>query len=63
VIFRDEKSLEIDEEATERQRGELRGSRDGNGASLNELFSRDEGRLIPSVSPVSEAGNRAFGMS
>jgi N-methylhydantoinase B/oxoprolinase/acetone carboxylase alpha subunit len=63
VIFRDEKSLEIDEEATERRRGELRGSRDGNGASLNELFSRDEGRLIPSVSPVSEAGNRAFGMS
>jgi hypothetical protein len=62
VIFRDERSLEIDTEATERRRAELRASHDGNG-SLNALFDRDEGRLLPSVSPVSEAGNRAFGLS
>ncbi|MDQ1551753.1 MAG: N-methylhydantoinase [Actinomycetota bacterium] len=62
VIFVDEKSLQVDEQATERRRTELRASRTGNG-SLNELFSRDAGRLIPSASPVSEAGNKAFGMS
>jgi N-methylhydantoinase B/oxoprolinase/acetone carboxylase alpha subunit len=62
VIFHDERSLEVDTEATARRRAELRASRDGNG-SLNALFDRDEGRLLPSVSPVSEAGNRAFGLS
>jgi N-methylhydantoinase B len=62
VIFSDERSLEIDTEATERRRAELRASRDGAG-SLNALFDRGEGRLLPSVSPVSEAGNRAFGLS
>jgi N-methylhydantoinase B/oxoprolinase/acetone carboxylase alpha subunit len=61
VIFRDQKSLEIDEEATERRRAELRAGRDGHG-SLNDLFSREAGRLIPSASPVSEAGNTIFGL-
>jgi N-methylhydantoinase B/oxoprolinase/acetone carboxylase alpha subunit len=61
VIFRDERSLEVDTEATGRRRAELRASRDG-GGSLNELFDRAEGRLLPSVSAVSEAGNRAFGL-
>ena len=61
VIFVDEKSLEIDEAATGKQRAEIRSSRDGR-QSLNDVFSRDEGKLIPSVSPVSAAGNKAFGM-
>jgi hypothetical protein len=61
VIFADEKTLEIDEEATARQRAELLGARDRHG-SLNDLFSREAGRLIPSRSPTSEAGNRAFGL-
>src|SRR5207248_10125012 len=34
VVFADEKSLEIDTEATERRRSELRASRDGARASL-----------------------------
>jgi N-methylhydantoinase B/oxoprolinase/acetone carboxylase alpha subunit len=63
VIFRDERSLEIDTEATERRRAELRDGRGSDGSSLNALFDRSEGRLLPSVSPVSEAGNRAFGLS
>ncbi len=63
VIFGDERSLEIDTEATERRRAELRADRNGEGSSLNALFDRNEGRLLPSVSPVSEAGNRAFGLS
>ena len=61
VIFVDEKSLEIDEAGTGKQRAEIRSSRDGR-QSLNDVFSRDEGKLIPSVSPVSAAGNKAFGM-
>jgi N-methylhydantoinase B/oxoprolinase/acetone carboxylase alpha subunit len=61
VVFRDERTLEVDVEATERRRAELRASRDG--GSLNTLFDRGEGRLLPSVSPVSEAGNRAFGLA
>jgi N-methylhydantoinase B/oxoprolinase/acetone carboxylase alpha subunit len=61
VVFRDERTLEVDVEATERRRAELRASRDG--GSLNALFDRGEGRLLPSVSPVSEAGNRAFGLA
>jgi N-methylhydantoinase B/oxoprolinase/acetone carboxylase alpha subunit len=61
VIFVDEQSLEIDEQATEQRRAELRSA--GNvGGSLNERFSRDAGRLIPSTSPTSEAGNRIFGL-
>ena len=63
VIFVDEKSLEIDADATRRRRDELRSSRTGASGSLNAIFSREKGRLIPSRSPVSEAGNRAFGMS
>jgi N-methylhydantoinase B/oxoprolinase/acetone carboxylase alpha subunit len=62
VIFVDEKTLEVDEEATERRRAELRSSSDGR-RSLNERFDREAGRLIPSRSPVSEAGNKAFGLS
>jgi N-methylhydantoinase B/oxoprolinase/acetone carboxylase alpha subunit len=62
VIFVDEKTLEVDVQATERRREELRAAHDGHG-SLNELFSREAGRLIPSRSPVSEAGNGAFGLS
>jgi N-methylhydantoinase B len=61
VIFVDEKSLEIDEAATDKRRAEIRVARSSNG-SLNEVFSRQEGRLIPSGSPVSAAGNRAFGL-
>ena len=61
VVFRDERALEVDVEATERRRAELRASRDG--GSLNALFDRGEGRLLPSVSPVSEAGNSAFGLA
>jgi N-methylhydantoinase B len=63
VIFKDTKSLEIDAEATERKRAEIRASRNGGpSGSLNDVFSRDEGKLLPSQSPTSEAGNRAFGM-
>ena len=62
VVFRDEKTLEVDADATERRRSELRASRDGNG-SLNALFDRQAGHLLPSISPVSEAGNEAFGLS
>jgi N-methylhydantoinase B len=61
VVFRDEKRLEVDAEGTERRRAELRAARDG--GSLNALFDRSEGRLLPSVSPVSEAGNKAFGLA
>jgi N-methylhydantoinase B/oxoprolinase/acetone carboxylase alpha subunit len=61
VIFVDEKTLEVDAAATERRRAEIRAARDGEG-SLNDLFSREAGRLIPSRSPTSEAGNKAFGL-
>ena len=59
VVFVDEKDLEIDVDATERRRAELRANR--NGRSLNDLFSRENG-LLPSSAPVSRAGNEAFGM-
>lgn len=65
VVFVDEKTLEIDAEATERRRTELRAERNGSGdggGSLNDLFSREAGRLIPSHSPTSDAGNKAFGL-
>jgi N-methylhydantoinase B/oxoprolinase/acetone carboxylase alpha subunit len=62
VVFVDEKTLEVDGSATERRRAELRAARDGDG-SLNDLFSREAGRLIPSRSPTSEAGNQTFGLS
>ena len=61
VIFADENTLVIDEGATEKQRAEIRSSRSGR-QSLNDVFSRDEGKLIPSKSPVSAAGNKIFGM-
>ena len=60
VVFVDEKDLEIDLDATDRRRAELRANR--NGRSLNDLFSREKG-LLPSSAPVSRAGNEAFGMS
>jgi N-methylhydantoinase B/oxoprolinase/acetone carboxylase alpha subunit len=62
VIFVDEKSLEIDAAATEARREEIRAARNGGpSGSLDELFSRDAGRLIQSHTPTSRAGNRAFG--
>ena len=64
VVFVDEKSLEVDASATEARRAEIRAARNGDGnGSLNDLFSREAGRLIPSRSPTSEAGNQAFGLS
>ena len=58
VVFRDERSLEIDAEATERLRAELRTKQDG--SSLTEYFSA---RGLPaSSSPTSVAGNREFGI-
>jgi N-methylhydantoinase B/oxoprolinase/acetone carboxylase alpha subunit len=61
VVFVDERTLEVDADATERRRAELRSARNGEG-SLNDVFSREAGRLIPSRSPTSEAGNTAFGL-
>ena len=63
VIFADERSLEIDGEATERRRAELRAARNGHEPSLNELYTREEGKLIPVDGPVSRAGNQAFGLT
>jgi hypothetical protein len=60
-VFVDENTLGVDADATEQRRAELRAARSGDG-SLNELFSREAGRLIPSRSPTSEAGNKAFGL-
>ena len=62
VVFVDERELEIDEEATKRRRDEIRASRNGDRGELESLFSRKDGKLLPSVSPTSEAGNSAFGM-
>ena len=59
VIFKDEKDLEIDEVATEARRAELAAA--SNGHSLNDLMPRDKGMLATAV-PVSDAGNKAFGM-
>jgi N-methylhydantoinase B len=56
VVFADERTLEVDEAATEARRAELRGR--PNGSSLTDYFS---GRALPpSSSPVSLAGNREF---
>ena len=58
VVFADERTLEIDEAATEARRAELRAQAGGN--SLGDYF---EGRgLVPSSSPVSAAGNTEFGI-
>jgi N-methylhydantoinase B len=61
VVFRDERSLEIDEQATEELRAKLRAQ--PNGSSLNDVFSREEGKLLPNVPPSTGAGNRVLGLS
>jgi N-methylhydantoinase B/oxoprolinase/acetone carboxylase alpha subunit len=58
VVFGDERTLEIDEAATERLREELRASRDGAG-SLTAYFAEREQKRRPN--PVSVAGDRQFG--
>jgi N-methylhydantoinase B/oxoprolinase/acetone carboxylase alpha subunit len=62
VIFVDERDLEIDEAATTARRDDIRAGRNGARDSLESMFSRSEGKLLPSKSPTSEAGNSAFGM-
>jgi hypothetical protein len=56
VVFVDERTLEIDEAATERLRGELASKRSG--SSLTEWFAGRE--LPPASAPVSVAGNAEF---
>jgi hypothetical protein len=59
VVFADERTLEIDEAATEARRAELRAA--GTVGSLGDYFAD---RPLPSVSPpTSLAGNRELGMS
>ena len=58
VVFADERTLELDPEATEALRRELRESR--RGTSLTEYFA---GPLVPSAKPVSVAGNAEFEMT
>ena len=58
VVFGDARTLEIDEAATERLRGELRASRDGAG-SLTAYFAERKQKRRPN--PVSVAGDRQFG--
>ena len=58
VVFADERTLELDEAATEARRAELREQRGS--SSLGDYFS---GRgLVPSSAPVSVAGNGEFGI-
>jgi N-methylhydantoinase B len=59
VVFRDEQTLEIDDEATAGLREELAASRNGM-KSLTEYYA--ERGLIPKNPPVSVAGNREFGI-
>src|SRR5581483_10708570 len=56
VVFTDERTLELDLEATERLRAELRAK--GTTGSLTAHFA---GALPPSSAPVSLASNEAFG--
>jgi N-methylhydantoinase B len=58
VVFADERTLELDEAATEARRAELRVQRDG--SSLGDYVAARG--LSPSSSPVSAAGNREFGL-
>jgi len=59
VVFVDERTLEIDEAATEARRAELRAG--GTAGSLGDYFS---GRpLLPVSPPTSVAGNRQLGMT
>ena len=62
MIFVDEGTLEVDEAATERRREEIRSTRGGERRTLEDLYSRSAGALLPSQSPSSVAGNREFGM-
>src|SRR5436305_2289685 len=57
VVFADERTLEIDAQATEARRAEIRGRQEA--SSLTEYF-RD--RLVPYNGPVSIAGNAEFGL-
>ncbi len=58
VVFADERTLEVDEVATEARRSELRENR--NGGSLTEYFGEHP---LPSVAPpTSVAGNRELGI-
>jgi N-methylhydantoinase B/oxoprolinase/acetone carboxylase alpha subunit len=58
VVFADERTLEVDEVATEARRSELRANR--NGGSLTEYFGEHP---LPSVAPpTSVAGNRELGI-
>jgi N-methylhydantoinase B len=61
VVFKDERSLEIDEQATEELRTKLRAQ--PNGHSLNDVFSREDGKLLANVPPATDAGNRVLGLS
>ena len=57
VVFADERTLAVDEAATEALRAELRSTRDG--SSLTEYFAGKE--LPPAGAPTSVAGNAEFG--
>ena len=59
VVFTDERSLEIDEDATARLRDELRAR--PRFTSLTEYYA--ERGLPPSSAPSSPAGNAQFGMA
>ena len=60
VVFVDERRSR-----STRRRRELRTKlrAQANGHSLNDLFSRDEGKLLTNRPPSTEAGNRALGLS
>jgi N-methylhydantoinase B/oxoprolinase/acetone carboxylase alpha subunit len=58
VVFSDDRSLEIDRDATERLREELRASRDGTG-SLTRYFEEHTQERKPN--PVTVAGDKEFG--
>jgi hypothetical protein len=63
-VFVDERDLEVDAEATERRRAEVRAARNGGpSGSLDELFHRESGRLLANDPPSSAAGNEQFGMA
>ena len=59
VVFADERTLEIDEAATERLRAELRAKQDG--SSLTEWYAGRE--LPPASAPASAAGNAEFSLA
>ena len=59
VVFKDERTLEIDTAATEKLRAEL--AREQNGSSLMDWYANRE--LPPSSAPVSIAANAEYGLS